>query len=923
MKLLFNKSILTFLFIILAMPFVNAQTFTTPKREMRSAWVATVWQLDWPKTKITSTGNATQIAAQKKEMTVLLDSLKANNMNAINFQVRDRCDAFYKSSYEPWSTDLVSTRGMDPGYDPLAFVVEECHKRGMECHAWVNPYRYESVTGQWGSTSGEYRGDHPDWVMDYNNASILNPGKEEVIQRIVDVCKEIISNYDVDGILYDDYFYLSGTPLSADADLYAAYQTAGGTLSQADWRRDNVNRMIKGVYNMIQTVKPWVRFGISPAGVAGSSASVAGKYGLTPCPAGSDWQYSSIYSDPLAWVSSRSLDFISPQIYWTIGSSSDYSAIANWWSQTANKFGRHFYSSHSISSLTSGSTGTYTIAAAASTLEKTLSVLPKASGQNNDSYNEYANEVQLNRNFSLNDAPGSIFYSCKYLYDMGAKESFAHFLKRTVFTKPALMPVMTWKAGNNPGVVKNLAKSAYTLKWDGYDNVRYTVYAVPESVAQTSFNKDLDYLIDMTYNTSFDIPENKRVGYNYAVCVLDRMGNEYSPVFLGTPVEQLEAPTLVSPEDGAKAPDPFDFTWNPVNHATDYTLEIADDAAFTKVTHTYATQSTTVSSGVFSNLGSGIDKYWRVRSCAMNYQDGISAIRKFIPQVLSMTYPTDGATSVMPYFTATWTNGDNGDDALLEISTDMNFADQSALAFSAHSTTGSVEIPKLTLQCSTTYYVRVTMTHNGVSKTTDPVKFFTRQFDANVPEFEYPLEGGSIHSNEPIKITPQIGAYSTTIEVSSTTLFGRSRYVETLYNFAGSSAKTFSEIKIDGNYPVDGQTYYARARATFYNASATKENTDYCDYIQFTYSATPSGVSDILTDNNIKLIGGSAPRLIINLPAGTNIDVKAVSPTGMVESNLFNGNTHALELSLSDLSKGMHLIVVNVNGGSKTLKFIR
>ena len=175
----------------MTLPFQSVSA-EAPKREMRSAWVATVWQLDWPQTTISSTGNETQVEAQKEQMIALLDSLANNNMNAVNFQVRSRCDAMYKSSYEPWSSDLVSSRGMDPGYDPLAFVVEESHKRGLECHAWVNPYRYESVAGQWSGMAGDIRAEHPDWIMDNDGAAILNPGKQEVIDYITEICREIV-----------------------------------------------------------------------------------------------------------------------------------------------------------------------------------------------------------------------------------------------------------------------------------------------------------------------------------------------------------------------------------------------------------------------------------------------------------------------------------------------------------------------------------------------------------------------------------------------------------------------------------------------------------------------------------------------------------------------------------------------------------
>ena len=139
----------------------------TPKKEVRAFWLSTVWRLTWPKTTVISnTGNAQEIQEQKDELIMLLDSVKAANANTVYFQVRGRCDAMYKSSYEPWSSDLVATRGMDPGYDPLLFAVEEAHKRGIEIHAWFNPYRYESVLHQWDGTPQNYRESHPEWLLD-------------------------------------------------------------------------------------------------------------------------------------------------------------------------------------------------------------------------------------------------------------------------------------------------------------------------------------------------------------------------------------------------------------------------------------------------------------------------------------------------------------------------------------------------------------------------------------------------------------------------------------------------------------------------------------------------------------------------------------------------------------------------------------
>ncbi|MGL5894261.1 MAG: glycoside hydrolase family 10 protein, partial [Bacteroidales bacterium] len=152
-----------------------------PKSEMRATWLATVYSLDWPNTKISNTGNLSQINSQKNSMIRILDSLQRANVNSLCFQVRSRCDAMYKSSYEPWSSDLVATRGLEPGYDPLEFVIQESHKRGIQVHAWLNPYRFESSRDAWLGQVGDYRESNPEWVMIYEDGkSILDPGQPGV-----------------------------------------------------------------------------------------------------------------------------------------------------------------------------------------------------------------------------------------------------------------------------------------------------------------------------------------------------------------------------------------------------------------------------------------------------------------------------------------------------------------------------------------------------------------------------------------------------------------------------------------------------------------------------------------------------------------------------------------------------------------------
>lgn len=476
------------------------------KREVRSVWMATVWALDWP----SSTSSTT---AQKNEMVKYLDVLQKNNFNAVYFQVRTMSDAFYKSSYEPWSSYLTGTRGKDPGWDPLAFVVEECHKRGMECHAWVNPYRFS--TGSNWSTAQDQALKSAGMLLAYTKSdgkttTILNPGLESVRKRIVDVCKEIISNYDVDGLVFDDYFYPEGIPVTSSAGDYYLWQKSGASMTFGDWRRNNVNQMVADVYKMVQQQKPYVRFGISPAGAACTSAAVAAKHGIDRCPVASDWQYDGIFSDPVAWLEAGTIDYISPQLYWkTNHKTNPFGPMTKWWSYVAKHFGRHHYASHSISFLNSSNT--------------------------TSDWEEIGKQVQFSRDYTENEAPGAVFYSAAYV--TGKKQSgFGEWLQVNKFQNKALTPAIDWKKSDLEKVqVSALSKRATVLSWAGVDNVRYSVYAVPESVNVETLDSNIpaEYLLGVSYKTTYTMPDDKKSGYNYAVCVLDRYGNEYEPVYYG------------------------------------------------------------------------------------------------------------------------------------------------------------------------------------------------------------------------------------------------------------------------------------------------------------------------------------------------------------------------------------------------------
>lgn len=336
------NSILKFV-ICVALLFGVATAQAQQKREQRAVWMS-AYVSDWPSSPITeSNANTMKVACQR-----MLDTLAANNMNAVYYHVRAMCDAMYNSAYEPWSSYIVANRGDVPAFDPLQWIVQEAHKRGIEIYAWVNPYRYSPKSTKWGQSDRDYIHTHPEWLLTTDYETVLNPGIPEVRQRVVDVCQDIISKYDVDGLVFDDYFYnQGGCDFSLDADLYNAYQNGGGTLSQGDWRRENVNQMVADVNAMIKQIKPWVRFGIGPAGVACSSPAVAEKYGVEPSP-GSDWQYNQIYSDPMAWVTRGTIDFISPQVYWN--TTGNFDEVTNWWGKIGKRFNRHVYISQSCSS---------------------------------------------------------------------------------------------------------------------------------------------------------------------------------------------------------------------------------------------------------------------------------------------------------------------------------------------------------------------------------------------------------------------------------------------------------------------------------------------------------------------------------------------------------------------------------------------
>lgn len=407
----------------------------SPRSELRAAWFTTLMNIDWPKTILDSVCES-GIAAQQAELTDMFDQLQTGNINAVCFQARPSADALYESSYEPWCPVLTGVRGMYPGYDPLAFAISEAHKRGMEIYAWVNPFRYERNAGERildiaayiaSEDSDPIRIDHPDWLLTYNTAqykgSILDPGHPEAREYVQRVLMEIIRNYDIDGLVMDDYFYPYGGTTNEDKRSRKAYKP--DSLSVGDWRRACVNEVIRTIHDSIQSVKPWLKFGMSPFGIYSMTDSAATRLGLS-LPAGiiGTDAWADLYCDPLEWVRGGYVDFLAPQLYWsTKATRQNYETLCQWWcesvetldAQRADGKQTHVYISHA----------SYRFDA-----------------------EELGAQIDFNRKYAPHNAPGSIFYNTnQYLRFTGGKNagnSCAQ-LGKTRFAGKVLPPLMPHK----------------------------------------------------------------------------------------------------------------------------------------------------------------------------------------------------------------------------------------------------------------------------------------------------------------------------------------------------------------------------------------------------------------------------------------------------------------------------------------------
>lgn len=398
------------------------ESFMIPKKEMRAVWMATVWGLDWPQDQF-------NMEVQKQQYINYLNQFKSLNINAVFVQVKGMGDAFYNSPYEPWSVAITGTRGKDPGYDVLKFMVDEAHARGIEFHAWLNPYRMATRAGSATPYPALHSSVKPEWVVSHEKIQIYNPAIPEVRQRLADIVKDIITKYSVDGIHFDDYFYpdpsAAGTMVDdkPDFDKYG-----GGYANIQEFRRDNVSKAIKAVYDAIVANKPEVVFSVSP----------------TP---GESYNLNTLFADVQKWSREGWVDVVIPQLYQPIGSASnDFKERLHWWHQFR-------YQSAVMAGYGYYRFGDPTAPAAFQSnaeLEKEMALTKKYRG-----------------------VVGHVLYSAKYLTlnKIGITDKLAE-----LWSDPAVIPFLGRSVAPDPATPQSVRFEGNTLKWSTAGNVRSVVY---------------------------------------------------------------------------------------------------------------------------------------------------------------------------------------------------------------------------------------------------------------------------------------------------------------------------------------------------------------------------------------------------------------------------------------------------------------
>jgi uncharacterized lipoprotein YddW (UPF0748 family) len=534
------------IFALSAAPEAQAQPpEPAPKHEFRAAWIATVANLDWPRSKDGRT------PVQKHYLRQMLDRLKAAGINAAFFQVRTEADALYESDIEPWSYWLTGKQGRapDPFYDPLRFAIREAHKRGMELHAWLNPYRADRGNS-YQPASGHVSQEHPEWLLTFGDKEILDPGLPQVRDYVTRVVMDVVRRYDIDGVHFDDYFYpyppneIRGT----DKDDATFAEHARGFDNIHDWRRDNINLLIEQMHDSIQMAKPDVDFGVSPFGIWKNGVP-SGISGLNA--------YRTIYADALAWLDEQSIDYLTPQLYWKFGGGQDYGTLAPWWAGQVEDADRHLYPGLGVYKADDATIGR---------VQYSANVVPR--------------QVRFNR--ERDDIQGSVFFRAENITRFSS-HGITDTLKTHYYRRPALSPTMAWQDTTAPGPPSGLDyewtgdnDATVRLAWSAPDSTaeqaaprRFAVYRVRADDAPdpAAAMQQADNLLAVMGQTNYeDKPVQADEPYHYFVTAASRNAVESVP----TATVQAEG-RRVDVAEGPDAPAPFELknaAPNPFREAT-------------------------------------------------------------------------------------------------------------------------------------------------------------------------------------------------------------------------------------------------------------------------------------------------------------------------------------------------------------------
>ena len=477
--------------------FLNAQ----PKYEFRGVWIATVDNIDWP-----SYGN-TNTESQKAEFIRILDMHQKQGMNAMVVQVRPSGDAFYPSPYEPWSQWLTGVQGQAPSpyYDPLQFMIEETHKRGMEFHAWCNPYRANFNINTASIAANHITRTKPEWFLTYGDKKYFDPGNKEAQDFVVKVIRDIVKRYDVDAVHMDDYFYPYRIPGKEFPDA-ASYARSGSKLNKDDWRRSNVDSIIKNLSIAIKQEKPQCRFGISPFSVWRNKDKDPVR--------GSDTQagqtnYDDLYADILLWLEKSWIDYVTPQIYFEISHNKvAFEKILAWWSK--NSYGKHIYVGMGV-----------------------YKALEKNSAWKNP--DELPNQIKILRRYP--NVQGSIYFSSRSM--ARNPNGWSDSLSNNYYKYPALLPPMRWIDNEKPWapiVEKTISKDSiinFSVKPDPRNLVPIKYYVIykyaPESNSEPFGNqpKYIERLVMQPDGFNFsDTLSSKQFSYRYVITAVGKNNNE-------------------------------------------------------------------------------------------------------------------------------------------------------------------------------------------------------------------------------------------------------------------------------------------------------------------------------------------------------------------------------------------------------------